>query len=85
VHFRPDERGELWRVRVGTQDVLLLLDREIADLPGEAFSYSHASRFRGETLTFHGRIDRLRSLLPALERTFSAWPSFRGIALHEVP
>lgn len=85
AHFRPDERGELWHVRVGPQDVLVLFDREVALLAGQAFAYSHASRFRGETLTFRGRTDALRDLLPALERTFSRWRSFRGIALHEVP
>jgi hypothetical protein len=51
---------------------------------GAAFGQVATSMSDASTVTFAGRVDRLRALLPALERRLAASASFAGIALHEV-
>lgn len=83
--YRPAGKGEVWRLSLGAQDVLLLLDGPAKPPDGRAFRYSHEVQALASTQTFRGRTDELARLLPWLERTFASWRSFLGLALHEVP
>lgn len=83
-HYRPAPAGELWLTRAGTQDVVVLLKHPARCPAGAAFAQTRVSTFQGATLSFHGRDETLRALLPALESGFAAWPSFAGLALHGV-
>lgn len=82
-HFRPARQGELALFSVGDYPVLLGSAQPLA-LPGTTlFARTHATRFGGERITFHGRQDELLRQLVELERQWRAWPGFAGVALHE--
>jgi hypothetical protein len=55
-----------------------------ANPAGPAYSMMYERVLDGSATTFHGREQDLMALLPSLERDFSAWESFAGIALHEL-
>lgn len=78
----PGAPGRLALVEDGGQQVLVLL-REPAIVPGAAMFRLDGERlFDGGATSFHADKARLRALLPGLERDFSAWPGFAGVALH---
>lgn len=81
-HYRSAGAGELLHVDVAGRDVLVLLSDVHAFEPGRAWAYSHSSTFSGAELTFHDDPSRLLNLLPTLESSWMAWPSFGGVALH---
>lgn len=82
-HFRPARQGELALFTVANYPVLLASVQPLA-LPGTTlFARTHATRFGGERITFHGRQDELLRQLVELERLWRAWPGFAGVALHE--
>lgn len=76
--------GELWQVDGGGTPVLVLLRSARANPAGPAYRLQYERLLDGSATTFHGREARLLQLLPGLERSFSAWPSFGGMALHEL-
>jgi len=80
--FRPGASGTLWLVPHGSHTMMLLLDAESANPAGTTLAHSHSIQRSGSNTTFHQNIDALRRLLPELERTWRAWPTFGGIALH---
>ena len=83
-HYRPAPSGEMALVAVGTRHVLLELDRaQSFPAATPTFQLSHATPVPASATTFAGRHDALLQLLPELEKLWSAWPSFAGIALHE--
>jgi hypothetical protein len=63
--------------------VLVLLRQPVKAASGPLYRLSGERTLDGSATSFHGRREGLRALLPALERDFSAWPGFAGIALHE--
>lgn len=82
--YHRAETGEAWIVRLGQLPVLLLLDEARPNPLGAAFRLESSRLFDGSATTFHKDAARLFDLLPQLESYFSAWASFRGMALHEV-
>ncbi|MGB9992232.1 hypothetical protein [Pseudoduganella rhizocola] len=76
--------GELWQVDAGGTPVLVLLRSARANPAGAAYRLQYERLLDGSATTFHGREAALLQLLPTLERRFSAWPSFGGMALHEL-
>ncbi|HMF99466.1 MAG TPA: hypothetical protein VKE96_34435 [Vicinamibacterales bacterium] len=84
-HFRPAPSGTLLQIKIGDRDALVLVRAPYANRSGAAFRLIRTSTFEASTVTFFGRAGNLRSLLPTLERRFSGYGSFAGIALHEVP
>jgi len=76
--------GELWLVSVEQVPVLVLLKEPRRNPHGPAFRLESTSIFDGSATSFHRDPARLVELLPGLEHLFSAWPSFGGIALHEL-
>jgi hypothetical protein len=83
-HYRRAESGTLWRIDVGDASALVLLREPKPNPSGRAFAFVRRSWSDASRITFFGRTDRLRMLLPELERRFSVYPSFAGIALHDV-
>jgi hypothetical protein len=83
-HFRPAPTGSVWAVDVGDTRALVMLRTPRPNPAGAAFGQVATSMSDASTVTFAGRVDRLRALLPALERRLAASASFAGIALHEV-
>jgi hypothetical protein len=89
-YVRTNGAAELWAVTVTPEhsglaaplDVLLLLKQPYAGLPGSGFRYAGNRLLDGSATTFQRQPDRLHALLPQLERDFSAWPSFAGMAVH---
>lgn len=85
------EAAELWAIPLlpkdtglaAPLDVLVLLQQPYAGLPGTGFRYSGNRLLDGSATTFQRQPERLQTLLPQLERDFSAWPSFAGMAVHE--
>ena len=76
------EPGSLMLVQAGAQSMLVLL-RAPATVPGAVMYRLEGERiFDGSATSFHRNEARLRALLPGLERDFSAWPGFAGVALH---
>lgn len=84
--FRRAEVGNLWVSRVG--DITLLVHLALAT-PGKnsdtiTFSLADETQISGNTVSFHNRLDEMNKILPQLEKALGAWPTFNGLALHEV-
>lgn len=83
--------AELWAITLSPEqtgltapfDALVLLKQPQAGLPGTGFRYSGNRLLDGSATTFQRQPARLQVLLPQLERDFSAWSSFAGMAVHE--
>lgn len=82
--YRRAAEGDVWIVDVAGQAVLVMLRAPRANPAGPAYSMVYERVLDGSATTFHGREQDLMALLPGLERDFSAWESFAGIALHEL-
>lgn len=83
-HFHPARSGTLWMIEVGDAHALVLLRVPQPNSPGAAFALVSRSMSDASRITFFGRLDRLRGVLPDLERRLAAYSSFAGVALHEV-
>jgi hypothetical protein len=82
VRAREGEPGKLVLAEAGGHRVLVLL-REAAVAPGALmYRFDKERVFDGSATSFHADKAGLRALLPGLERDFSAWPGFAGVALH---
>ncbi|PPK72578.1 hypothetical protein B0F88_1038 [Methylobacter tundripaludum] len=82
--FHRTETGELWATRVGEITLLLRLARPGVNAGGITFGLTQEITVSGEAVSFHGRLDEMETRLPQLERALGAWPTFAGLALHEV-
>lgn len=82
-HFLPFERGRLWKVDLGPSGALILLRDPGKNAAGQSYALAYSVPVRPDRTTFRGRIEELEALLPELERVWTAWPSFAGVALHE--
>jgi len=81
--YRQAESGELWRFDFKAAPVLLLLQQQAPNLPGEkAYRFSYSRKIDGSSTSFFQKPSVLIELLPTLEKQFGAWSSFAGIALH---
>jgi hypothetical protein len=76
------EAGSLLLARAGDTQVLVLLRQPVKTASGTLFLLSGERTLDGGATSFYKDRARLRTLLPGLERDFSAWPSFGGVALH---
>lgn len=81
--YKRAVKGRLWLVPMADFAIMVLLDAPHTNPYGHAFELTGVDIDDGHTVTFKGREDQLRKLLPALESRFSAWHGFAGIALHE--
>ena len=82
VKAEPGEAGTLLLAQAGDAQTLVLLRRPVQQAAGTLYRLSGERTLDGGATSFHGKRDALRALLPLLERDFSAWPGFGGIALH---
>jgi hypothetical protein len=82
VRVEPDAAGSLLLAQAGATQVLVLLRQPVKAASAPLYRLAGERTLDGSATSFHGRRDGLRALLPALERDFSAWPAFAGIALH---
>lgn len=82
--FHRTEVGDLWVTRVGEITILLRLAKPEGNTGGIAFSLTQEITVSGEAVSFHGRLDEMKKRLPQLEHSLGAWPTFAGLALHEV-
>ena len=76
------EQGELWYLRLGSYNVLMLLDKPVPNPNGQALKFSKSFNFNGSSISFNSTPDLLKRLLPDLEIEFMQWKSFSGISLH---
>lgn len=81
--YRPASSGEAVLLSNGGANILLLLDRFASVPEARTLRLSHTVRLPGSAVTFQKDRSRLQNLMPGLERLWSAWPSFAGLALHE--
>ena len=84
-HYTKAPGGELWLRRLGQIPVLLVLNEAAANVGWLAFRQTQTRFHDGSATSFRKNPAHLLSLLPALERDFSGWIQFGGIALHELP
>lgn len=82
--YEKADTGELWQVTLGEQPFLLMLKQPRKNPHGPTFTKAGAFEVTGNATTFHANQAAMFKQLPALESMFSAWPGFRGMALHEV-
>jgi hypothetical protein len=82
VRAEPDEAGSLLLARADGTQVLVLLRQPVKAASGPLYRLAGERTLDGSATSFHGRPESLRALLPALERDFSAWRAFGGVALH---
>lgn len=79
-YVRTSGAGDLLVLGLGPQQVLVTLR---APAPGvQAYRLSGTRELDGSATSFKADMPGLREMLPALERDFSAWPSFGGMAVH---
>ena len=86
-HYRPSSEATmestLWHLSLG-DDHLLVLFSEPASVPdGTGYQFVRKSAYSGSRLTFKGDLSRMDQTMAELERLWSGWPSFAGLALHE--
>lgn len=85
VRAARDAPGELQLIRMEGLSVLVLL-KDAAKLPdAQAYRLQGSTVLDGSATTFHAAPDKMLRMLPELERDFSAWREFAGMALHELP
>jgi hypothetical protein len=82
VRAEPGAAGSLLLAQAGATQALVLLRQSVQAASAPLYRLSGERTLDGSATSFHGRREDLRALLPALERDFSAWPGFAGIALH---
>jgi hypothetical protein len=82
VRAEPGAAGSLLLAQAGATQALVLLRQPVQAASAPLYRLSGERTLDGSATSFHGRREDLRALLPALEREFSAWPGFAGIALH---
>jgi len=78
------ERGELWQSEIGGTTILLLLKAPQANPDGPAYRIAGSRVQDGSATSFHRNPATLVDIAPDLEKDFSAWSSFNGLALHEL-
>lgn len=79
---RKGPRGDLLLFRIDGQPLVLLLKVPAAHPQAQAYAQDGSRTVEGAATSFHTDRRALRELLPRLERTFGAWDSFGGIAVH---
>lgn len=77
-----EDAGELRLVEVGNQQVLLLLDNIYEGLDGSSYRLQRRDTFSADNLTFANSLNQLNGIAKVLEAEWSAWGSFRGLAIH---
>ncbi|WP_313705124.1 hypothetical protein [Massilia sp.] len=82
VRADAGEAGELLLAQAGETPVLVLLRQPAKAAAGTLFRFSSERILDGSATSFYGDKDKLRKLLPELERDLGAWAGFAGIALH---
>jgi len=82
VRAGANEAGELLLVQAGDTSVLVLLRQPLRTAAEPLYRFSSERILDGSATSFYADKDRLRKLLPELERDLGAWPGFAGIALH---
>lgn len=78
----PGARGDLLVFTLGGQKILLLQQVPAAHDQAQAYTLAASQEIDAADASFHTDKDALMRLLPQLERTFGAWESFGGMALH---
>ena len=81
-HFSRAAAGEQWQLDLAERSLLLLLDAPLANSDGASFAAFRTSLFSGNEVSFGRDTPALFSLIPQLEKEWSASPDFSGIALH---
>ncbi|GAB3466708.1 hypothetical protein GCM10027321_33150 [Massilia terrae] len=79
-YVRTSGAGDLLVVGLGPQQVLVTLRKP--GVGAQPYRLSGSRELDGSATTFSADMPGLREMLPALERDFSAWPSFGGMAVH---
>ncbi|QNB00558.1 hypothetical protein [Massilia sp. Se16.2.3] len=82
VRADDGEAGELLLAELDGARALVLLRAPVKEATLPRYRLSGERTLDGSATSFYGQRDALRKLLPGLERDFSAWPGFAGIALH---
>jgi hypothetical protein len=81
--YYPASSGALWHLQLNSHHIFLLLKNPAPNPSGQSFAFSHQKTVDASNITFANDMQKLIVLLPGLQQTFSAWPSFQGLALHQ--
>lgn len=84
VRAAAGKPGDLLLFDIDGHKVLILVKIASPHPQAQAYALSGTRPLDGSATTFHTDKPALQRLLPQLERTFGAWKSFSGIALHEL-
>lgn len=82
--FHHDNTGQLRVVHVGELSLLLRLAAPITNGDDQTFTLTEQIAVPGSVVSFHGHTDEMLKRLPQLEQALGVWPTFVGLALHEV-
>jgi len=80
--YQKSDVGELWRLNIAEQAVLLLLKKAQVNSQGVAYQFQFNRIVPGDLATFKSQQDRFERLLPSLEKQWQHWSSFKGISIH---
>ena len=76
--------GELWLLTLEQTHFVLLLNEAKSNPAGPSYRMTRTLKTDGTVTSFQRNPQRMLDMLPELERMFSSWPTFRGMALHEI-
>ena len=80
----PGARGDLLVFDLGGQKIVLLLQVPAAHDKAQAYALSASQDIDAADASFHADKAALMRLLPQMERVLGAWPSFGGVAVHDL-
>ena len=80
--YRKEESGELWHLSINQYQVLILNNKVMRNLSGDAYKLQFERVVSGDIVTFEHNKQDLLNMLPELEKQWSNWSSFNGISLH---
>lgn len=84
IYLPSSEGGELIYIPAKEGDIVLLANRVLSSKTGETYKFSYEVPVPGRNISFLNDISALQATRDRLQPIFSAWPSFQGMALHEL-
>ncbi|MEY4592757.1 MAG: hypothetical protein RIR18_1652 [Pseudomonadota bacterium] len=83
LHYAPANAGRMALLESGKYGALLELVDSVDATSLRTFQQYRFSTHSGGTVSFAMRQQELLDLVPELEKQWSKWPAFSGVALHE--
>lgn len=78
----PGETAALWLTEVGSTPILILLAEPRSVFKGQGYAFSHETIAAARNLTFGPHRARREEVIRVLEKEWTGWKNFAGLAIH---